>query len=225
MKTMTAFDDVQHPRESATGRFAEKPQSAPELSLGGPEDHATREEWSYYLGRTEENHDRPAVDLFVDRADVAPGLRAFDDYVDHFVGSIEDGHLSRGVAGRGRVAAAAAWAADASAMTQHADDTEISEFRDCVQRGIVALYYEKVRYEGSLDELSGAELEDAARRALAVAEKKRASKAEREFWRARLQHASAAEHRGMLVAAAALSGTDTWWGFRDRPRAVMTGEY
>ena len=217
------FDETLHPRHN-DGRFTEKTQSAPEVELnaGGAQDG----EFDYHLRRHEYPGDsRPAIDWHVDPEDVVPNLEAFDRYVDMFVSSIDEGHLSRGVAGRQRADVARAWATDASMAAQATDSTEVAEFRDGVRRGIVGLYYEKVAYEGPLFELEGPELDDAARRALIIAETKRASRPERELWRQNLQHATAAEHRGMLVAAAALSGTDRWWGFRDRPRDVMTGDF
>ena len=211
------FDETLHPRHR-NGTFTEKAPSDPEMSLGA------EGEYDYHLSRLEHPGDsRPAIDWHVDPEEVVPTLRAFDDYVDMFVSSVDEGHLSRGVAGAKRTDVARAWVTDASAAAQQTEDPEVAEFRDGVRRGIVGLYYEKVQYDGSLRELEGPELEDACRRALIVAEKKRASKPEREFWRLNLQHATTAEHRGMLVAAAALSGTDGWWGFRDRARDVMTG--
>ena len=212
------FDETLHPRHR-NGTFTEKDHSAPELTL------TASARYDYYLAQHEYPGDsRPAIDRHVDPEDVVPTLAAFGDYVDMFVSSIDEGHLSRGVAGAKRVDVARAWATDASAAAQETENPEVAEFRDGVRRGIVGLYYEKVEYEGSLHDLEGPELEDACRRALVIAEKKRASKPEREFWRLNLQHATEAEHRGMLVAAAALSGTDGWWGFRDRATEVMTGK-
>jgi hypothetical protein len=220
-------DENLHPRDAdGTGRWAAKPQSAPELALDDPDAEAAdmRREWAYYLDGCESaGLERPAVDWHLDREDVAE-LRAFDSAVDIFVDSIKEGHLSRGVPGRTRAEAASAWIADASAMAQ-AHGGEVAEFRDGLRRGVVALYHERIPYDGPLYELRGTALADAARHALDLAEKKRATKEEREFWRLTLRTASAAEGRGIFVAAAALSGTDAWWGFRDDPRAVMTGEH
>lgn len=211
------FDETLHPR-NRNGTFTEKSQSDPEMTLGAGT------EYDYHLRRLAYPGDsRPAIDWHIDPEEVAPNLAAFGDYVDMFTLSIDEGHLSRGVAGAKRADAARAWVTDASAAAQDTEDTELAEFRDGVRRGIVGLYYEKVEHEGALHSLAGPKLEDACRRALIFAEKKRASKPEREFWRMNLQHATAAEHRGMLVAAAALSGTDSWWGFRDRVHDVMTG--
>lgn len=222
MEGMTSFDPAQHPRET-TGRFTAKPDHQPELTLGaGVEDEAARREWAPFVFGLPTPTNRPAVDPWLVRDDVAPGLEAFDEYVDVFVGSIDEGLLSRGVAGETRTNAAQAWIDDAN--TKADTDPEVAEFRDGLRRGLVALYYEKVQYEGSVFDLDGTELEDAAVRALTAARRKRASTEERRFWRQSLQHATPAEQRGMLVVAAALSGTDQWWGFRDRPRGVMTGD-
>lgn len=217
------FNETLHPRKT-NGTFTDKEQSAPEMDLTVIE--PMDQEFNYHLSRLEYPGDsRPAIDWHIDPEEVVPDLKAFDEYVDMFVSSIDEGHLSRGVAGAKRVDVARAWATDGSTAAQQTGDPDVAEFRDGLRRGIIGLYYEKVGYEGSLHELEGPELEDATRRALVIAEKKRASKEEREFWRQNLQHATAAEHRGMLVAAAALSGTDGWWGFRGRARDVMTGDH
>lgn len=215
------FDETLHPRRG-DGMFTDKAQSAPELNLHTVEPMA--QEFDYHLGRLDYAGDsRPAIDWHVDPEDVAPNLGAFGVWVDMFASSIDEGHLSRGVAGRQRTAVARAWIEDASTVANYGN-TELAEFRDGLRRGVVGLYYEKVVYDGPLHALDGSELEDAANRALVIAETKRASKEERETWRQNLQHATTAEHRGMLVAAAALSGTDGWWGFRVRARDVMTGD-
>lgn len=231
-----AFDEHLHPR-SRNGTFADKTHSDPETRLAPSREECLTELADFMLAGADEHSlarssrvglaeydgdTRPAIDRHVTREDVAPGLLAFDEYVDMFVSSVDEGHLSRGVAGRRRVPVARAWALDAALLAQGGDE-DAAEFRDGVHRGVIALYFEKVDYEGSLMELTGPGLGDAFDRALTVAETKRASREERALWRENLQHASSGEHRGMLVAAAALSGTDRWWGFRDRQRDVITG--
>lgn len=218
------FDERAHPR-ATTGRFQTKPDHDPELTLPPAEDEETVKEWGWCISELPEPTTRPAVDWNVDREEVAPNLAAFDEYVDMFVGSIDEGHLSRGVAGTSRAHAARAWMYDASdAADLHGGEAE--DFHDGFRQGLVALYGGKLGFqsEHTIARLAGEQLDVAAEDALLFAVTKRASRSEREMWRRNLKHATPGEHRGMLVAAAALSGTDHWWGFRDRPRAVMSGE-
>lgn len=210
---MTSFDESRHPRHGRTGRFTEAQHSAPELALGRAEVQ------SLPGGDT-----RPPVDVRIDRADVAEvsrgRLAAFDEYVDALAFSVQDGKLSRGVAGRERVEAARTWIRDADTLALH--DPQAAEFRDGLRRGVVAMYYEHLDYEGSIQDLDGYELEAVSAQALTVAETKRASIPEREFWRQQLAFMGEAEWRGSLVAGAALSGTDRWWGFRDNVATVIS---
>lgn len=208
---MTTFDESAHPRDTSSGRFAATENSGPEVTLSA--------DWDAILRALPPSSSRPAVDSRVDREDVAPSLAAFDEHVDMFVDSIIEGHLSRGVAGRDRVAAAQAWVDLAATV----DEEEAQDFRDGALRAAVAFYNEKLDYEGPVAMLTGEELDRAGQESLAVALTKRASKQERETWRWMLPRATPAEHRGMFVMAAALSGTDSWWGFRDHASQVVTG--
>jgi hypothetical protein len=213
MAIMTSFDEPQHPRHGRTGRFAQAHHSAPELAIGRSE-----------IASLPGGEARPPVDPRIDREDVTEvkrgRLAVFDEYIDPLVFSVQDGKLSRGVAGRERVAATRAWIRDADSLASH--DEEAAEFRDGMRRGVAALYYEHLDYDGSIQDLEGPELERVSEQALTVAETKRASIPEREFWRQQLTSMGEAEWRGSLVVGATLSDTDRWWGFRDHADTVIS---
>lgn len=149
---------------------------------------------------------------------------------DQFVDSLMDGHLSRGTPGEKGVAAVLGWRIEATTMAASDNLTDqerdaYASFSEGIQRATVRLFADKLDLEDP-GALEGNTLEDAARQAEALAHTKRASKTAREEWRKQLKLAgSEAEWRGQLVAAAALSHTDSWWGFRDDTRRTITAGY
>lgn len=142
---------------------------------------------------------------------------------DALVDSVKNGQLSRGTAGTQGAEALMAWRILAATEAVGTDDIRFIEFKEGLEKGVVALMASKIDFLGAIPD-GGIELERFAQQATQLAQTKRASADDREEWRQKLQHAkSDAEYRGMLVAGAALSGTDSWWGFRDDTTCTILG--
>jgi hypothetical protein len=164
--------------------------------------------------KTPPNHHRLDADA------LRYGLAALEDgndsAIDLFAGSVINGHLSRGTAGRSGVEAAQAWRDEARARADLSADPRHDEFADGVEDAAVALMGSKLGVDGTEYGRDDAEADEIRTAAFVLLRTKRASAEDREQWRKDLGVArSEATWRGMMVGAAALSGTDSWWGFRD----------
>lgn len=151
-------------------------------------------------------------DLFPRQLELRTQLAALGRCAGRFRDSIDFGHLNRGTAGEKGTQALTAWRL--SVGYKAAEDEDYAEFKRGLEKATVHLYASKL--DIGVVPAGGGELENACREAVRVAKTKRSSPDDRAEWMEALQHAtSPAEYNGMMVAAAALSGTDTWWGFRD----------
>jgi hypothetical protein len=211
---MSIFDHL-HPR-AASGVFVDKQQSAPEAIELIPSDLIGRlPEPGRKCGGLDSWHQ-------ANRDQYAQNLAAFDasptGATDLFVGSVIDGHLSRGTPGKLGVAALRSWRIQARLMESSTGDVRYGEFADGLESAVVTLMFADPHIA------PGDSMERLAQSAENLALLKRARTAERENWRLALAHAgSDSEWRGMLVAGAALAGTDSWWGFRADPDRTMLG--
>lgn len=164
-----------------------------------------------------------------DRTELRNTLAALDDgpngALDLFVGSIVDGQLSRGTPGADGAGALTAWRIEAATKAESTGDKRYADFKTGLEIAAIALMRSKLELDdpevGEDEKWS----EVWAQRATALAQTKRAGKADRELWKFKLaMAANPAQARGMLVAAAALSGTDSWWGFRDSSDRTVLGD-
>jgi hypothetical protein len=163
-----------------------------------------------------------------DRTDLREVLAAFDGgpdgALDLFVGSILDGQLSRGTPGASGADAIIAWRIEAATQAESTGDKTYTDFKTGVEIATVALMRSKLDPNAPAVDDDEKWSDVWGQAATELARTKRASKNDRALWQFKLQHASnPAQARGMLVAAAALSGTDSWWGFRDSSDRTMLG--
>jgi len=147
---------------------------------------------------------------------------------------VHDGLLSRGVVDGHRTRSMRSWHrwAQTQARTHAAADPELAEAYDDFTKGmehaVIALMSDKAEVAPDyvvskvMWELgSHPRLGDYAK-ARRLLPSKRTSKGSRAEWARAIQAApSEAARRGYLTAAAALSGTDAWWGLRGNPEATV----
>lgn len=169
--------------------------------------------------------DRAQLDA---QPELAGGLLGFDGgpggAADLLVHSITDGQLSRGTPGKAGADALTAWRILAATEAERTGDGRYTQFKRGLEKGVTRLMASKLEGFGPVFS-TDFDLERAAQQATVLAHTKRAASEDRERWRQALKFAETdAEWRGMLVAGAALSGTDSWWGFRnDTARTVLGG--
>lgn len=213
---MTNFDPTLHPRganPANRGQFSERQRTDAEATLadGFP-----------LLDRRPNGLDPHQLRM---RDQFAVTLAALDGSpdgaTDLFVGSVLNGHLSRGTPGRDGVAALQEW----RRIAFNGGGYEHQDFLRGLDHAVVALMREKTHLRDTpLIDNSGAIDPSATTEAMKFAATHRASANDRMLWARRLQNTSEHEWRGMLVAGAALSGTDQWWGFRDNPERTILGD-
>ncbi|KQO98666.1 hypothetical protein [Leifsonia sp. Leaf264] len=155
-----------------------------------------------------------------------------DGGLDFFVETIRDGHLSRGVPGAGPVDSIRAWRWWSGLNGRLNDDARYQSFSDGVGGAAVCLSLSKLREQWTIsDEDARAYatgLKAAPVHLMTSAEQilqtKRVTKEDRERWIASVHQSVDPENwRGQWVAAAALSKTDEWWGFRDNLERTVLG--
>lgn len=163
-----------------------------------------------------------------DRTELRRTLAALDGgpdgALDLFVGSILDGQLSRRTPGADGAGALMAWRIEAATKAASTGDERYADFKTGLEIGAIALMHSKL--DGGDPGAYGHEdwSEARAQQATELARTKRASKGDRDLWQSKLQNAASdAESRGILVAAAVLAGTDSWWGFRDSTDRTALG--
>ena len=133
--------------------------------------------------------------------------------------------MSRGTPGADGASALTAWRIEAATKAASTGDKRYADFKTGLEIAAIALMRSKLDLDapdvGEDEKWS----EVWAQEATLLAQTKRASKIDRDLWRFKLSMAAnPAQGRGMLVAAAALSGTDSWWGFRDSSERTVLGE-
>ena len=206
----------------AGGRFAQAPRAEGDVTLG-----RAAEPLPYGYGSL----DPVAAGLpEVRPADWDP----FESANDAFVDSVHNGQLARSIVKGPQYMTARAWqqwAVQRSRETGLEDPEAAAKYDDFakgVEHAVIALMSDKSEVAPTyvvsriLWPMGSHPRASDHQRARALLTFKRTSRASRSEWATQAGDApSEAGRRGFLTAAAALSGTDAWWGLRENPDAAV----